>query len=169
MDATLVCLSVCLYVSRPFRHFRSDRLANRLILFLSTRRISRHISFPKFPPPHPPRVQKGSKTLNYSAFLPTATRVHITSVPHWQSAGGRQFGLWTWRVRQVYLGWLSIDLQFRIELQVAIELYKLCQQYRTAEPESQLGTVATRYHEVVRSEALIITNLKCYGHIEWPT
>ena len=61
MGLSLFCVSV----SPTFCHFRSDRLANRLIRFVSTRRISRHLSLPKFPPLG---VQKKAKTVILTLF-----------------------------------------------------------------------------------------------------
>ena len=65
----------CVYVTHAFRHFGFDRLANRLILFVWTRRIFRYLPLPKFRPPAPTTVQKWSKTVICSAFLPTAASV----------------------------------------------------------------------------------------------
>ena len=87
----------CVYVTHAFRHFRSDRLANRLILFLSTRGIFRHHPFPKFPPPAPSTVQKWSKTVICLAFLPTAASVRAAlqracRTGRAQAAGSSFFG-----------------------------------------------------------------------------
>ena len=90
-------LSFCVYVKHAFRHFRSDRLANRLILFLSTTRICRHHPFPKFLPPAPTTVQKWPKTVICSAFLPTAASVRAAlqracRTGRAQTAGSSFFG-----------------------------------------------------------------------------
>jgi hypothetical protein len=69
MRAEFVCLFVCLFVPHTFRHFRSDRLANRLIVFLSTGRIFWHLAFLISAPPPPPRVQKGFKKSFFRPFL----------------------------------------------------------------------------------------------------
>ena len=67
-----VCVSVCVYVSHAFRHFRSDCLANRLILFLSTTRILWHILVNIFRPPPPPRSKNGPKR----SFVQPFCRLH---------------------------------------------------------------------------------------------
>jgi len=84
-----LCVCVCVYVSHAFRHFSSDRLANRLFLFLSTRRISRHLTFPKFPPLAAPRGSKTVRNGHFLAFPRYVPRVDATAARHGSTTAAR--------------------------------------------------------------------------------